>query len=167
MPLRKRRDVPEPVRRFVRKQAQLAAAISDALDAKGQTDGERWTQRRLAQEMGKKESAISRLLSVTQPDEPQDHETTDEAVERLLRGTGNPTLKTIVEVEAALGHELFVVPQFHRPQIAEYDMAPGTFDAAFAGARQRPLSADPSFLDVDPVVVPRAGSLTIGRQRTP
>ena len=161
---KRRQDVPESVSRFVRKQAQLAAAILDALDQKAVTEGERWTQRRLAQEMGKKESAISRLLSVSHPDEPPPDEMTEEDVEQLLRGTGNPTLKTIAEVEAALGHDLFVVPQFHEPTITFSRVDVATLQAYGGSAADEPMQAM-TFMSGEALATHEEPTRTIGRQR--
>jgi len=82
--------IPSVRRRFVRKQGDIAMQINNLLKEKG------WTQRRLADEMGKKESHISRILS----------------------GGGNPTIKTIVEFEEALDAEILVAPMFFEDQHA-------------------------------------------------
>ena len=80
--------IPPVRRRFVRKQGDIAMQLGKLLEEKG------WTQRRLAQETGKKESYISRILS----------------------GGGNPTLKTIVELEEALNAEILVAPMFYEQE---------------------------------------------------
>lgn len=82
--------IPSVRRRFVRKQGDIATQIHKLLEEKG------WTQRRLADEMGKRESHISRILS----------------------GGGNPTIKTIVEFEEALDAEILVAPMFFEDQHA-------------------------------------------------
>ncbi len=88
--------IPSVRRRFVRKQGDIAMQINNLLKEKG------WTQRRLADEMGKKESHISRILS----------------------GGGNPTIKTIVEFEEALDAEILVAPMFLEDQHAgEVDLS--------------------------------------------
>ena len=156
------RDVPEDVRRFVSKQAELSAAVSDALAAKDGGNG--WTQRRLAREMGKKESAISRLLQFSLPDAPAPEEATEGAVDRMLSGIGNPTLKTIVELEVALGCDLLVVPQFHKAETSSYDLSEAALDVVFERA-VGPLAFPYSHLGYDDLEVPRASSLTIGRAR--
>ncbi len=83
-------EVPSMRRRFVRMQGDIAMQIHNLLEEKG------WTQRRLADEMGKRESHISRILS----------------------GGGNPTIKTIVEFEEALDAEILVAPMFFEDQHA-------------------------------------------------
>lgn len=88
--------IPSVRRRFVRKQGDIAMQIHNLLEEKG------WTQRRLADEMGKRESHISRILS----------------------GGGNPTIKTIVEFEEALDAEILVAPMFFEDQHAgEVDLS--------------------------------------------
>ncbi len=89
-------EVPSIRRRFVRMQGDIATQIHKLLEEKG------WTQRRLADEMGKRESHISRILS----------------------GGGNPTIKTIVEFEEALDAEILVAPMFFEDQHAgEVDLS--------------------------------------------
>ena len=77
--------IPTVRRRFVRKQGDIAMQLGKLLEEKG------WTQRRLAQETGKKESYISRVLS----------------------GGGNLTIKTIVQLEDALDAEILVAPMYY------------------------------------------------------
>lgn len=70
--------------RFIRKQMDIAAQIDTFLR---QTN---WTQKNLAAESGLRPSQISQLLS----------------------GDANPTIKTIVAIEEALGKDVIVCPEF-------------------------------------------------------
>jgi len=74
-------DVAEVDLRLEQRRMALINQISEYLEEKG------WSQSDLAEEMGKEDSQITRLLSPTT----------------------NPTLKTIVEIESALGRNLFTV----------------------------------------------------------
>jgi transcriptional regulator with XRE-family HTH domain len=74
-------DVDEAELRLGQRRMALIQQINEALERKG------WTQARLADEMGKKDSQITRLLSPT----------------------SNPTLRTLVEIEEALGQDLITV----------------------------------------------------------
>lgn len=67
--------IPPGTKKYVNRQLGFAATVSEKLKSVGMT------QRELAEKMGKKESYISRILS----------------------GDANPTLKTIAEIEVALG----------------------------------------------------------------
>ncbi len=71
-------SIPPVTRRYVNRQVGLAATVAEVLKSKGMT------QRELAEKIGKKESYISRILS----------------------GDANPTLKTISELEEALGEDI-------------------------------------------------------------
>jgi transcriptional regulator with XRE-family HTH domain len=70
--------VPTATKKYVNRQLGFAATVSEKLKSVGMT------QRELAEKMGKKESYISRILS----------------------GEANPTLKTIAELEDALGEDV-------------------------------------------------------------
>jgi transcriptional regulator with XRE-family HTH domain len=70
--------------RFIRKQMDIAAQIDTFLR---QTN---WTQKKLAAEAGLRPSQISQILT----------------------GDANPTIKTIVAIEEALGKEVIVCPEF-------------------------------------------------------
>ncbi|NTW53399.1 MAG: helix-turn-helix transcriptional regulator [Chlorobaculum sp.] len=70
--------VPSGTKKYVNRQLGFAATVSKKLKLVGMT------QRELAEKMGKKESYISRILS----------------------GDANPTLKTIAELEVALGEDV-------------------------------------------------------------
>jgi transcriptional regulator with XRE-family HTH domain len=67
--------------RLEQRRMALIQQIKELLEQKG------WSRRRLAEEMGKEDSQITRLLSPS----------------------SNPTLKTLVEIESALDRELFTV----------------------------------------------------------
>ena len=64
-------------RKFVKRQGEFAAKIDELLEQTGMT------QRELAEKLGKQESYVSKILA----------------------GWSNPTLKTIVEFEVALGKD--------------------------------------------------------------
>jgi transcriptional regulator with XRE-family HTH domain len=74
-------DVDNVEIRLGQRRMALIQQINEALERRD------WTQRRLAEEMGKEDSQITRLLS------PR----------------SNPTLRTLIEVEEALGEDLFTV----------------------------------------------------------
>ncbi|MFY0600055.1 MAG: helix-turn-helix transcriptional regulator [Cyclobacteriaceae bacterium] len=76
-------NTPEKTRHFVRKQADLVVRINELLRAKG------YTQKRLAEAMGKKPSEIN----------------------RWLKGEHNFTFKSICHLEAVLGESIFEVPK--------------------------------------------------------
>jgi ribosome-binding protein aMBF1 (putative translation factor) len=69
-------------RRFVERQGAFAVRITEIMHVSGMT------QRQLAEKLGKKESYISRIVA----------------------GWANPTLKTIVEFEVALGQDVIEIP---------------------------------------------------------
>lgn len=74
-------DIDDVERRMGQRRMALIQQINEALERKG------WSQARLAEEMGKEDSQITRLLSPT----------------------SNPTLRTLVEIEKALGQDLFTI----------------------------------------------------------
>lgn len=69
-------------RRFVERQGAFAVRVTEIMKVSG------LTQRQLAEKLGKNESYISRIVA----------------------GWANPTLKTIVEFEVALGQNLIEIP---------------------------------------------------------
>jgi len=69
-------------KKFVRRQGEFAVRLHDLMERAGMS------QRQLAEKLGKKESYVSRVLS----------------------GSANPTLKTMVEFEVALGQDIFSIP---------------------------------------------------------
>jgi len=76
--------VPADVKRFVRKQGEIAVQIGAILKAKG------ITQKQLAKKIGMKESQLSKILA----------------------GNANCTLKTITKIEHALNEDIITVPIF-------------------------------------------------------
>jgi transcriptional regulator with XRE-family HTH domain len=75
-------------RKFVERQGEFSVRITEIMKLSGMT------QRQLAEKLGKKESYISRILA----------------------GWANPTLRTIVEFEVALGQNIVEIPyqkKFH------------------------------------------------------
>lgn len=69
-------------RKFVERQGEFAVRITEIMTMRGMT------QRQLAEKLGKKESYISRMVA----------------------GWANPTLRTIVEFEVALGQNIIEIP---------------------------------------------------------
>jgi len=76
--------VPSDVKRFVRKQGEIAVQIGAILKAKG------ITQKQLAKKIGMKESQLSKILA----------------------GNANCTLKTITKIEHALEEDIITIPIF-------------------------------------------------------
>lgn len=71
-------QIPPFTKKYVERQGEFAVKLSELLESTGMT------QRELAEKLGKKESYVSRMLA----------------------GWSNPTLKTIVEFEVALGKDI-------------------------------------------------------------
>jgi transcriptional regulator with XRE-family HTH domain len=71
-------SIPSSTKKYVDRQVGFASTVAEKLRFTGMT------QRELAEKLGKKESYVSRILS----------------------GDANPTLKTIAEVEDALGEDV-------------------------------------------------------------
>ena len=71
-------QIPPITKKYVGRQGEFAVKLSELLESTGMT------QRELAKKLGKKESYVSRMLA----------------------GCSNPTLKTIVEFEVALGKDI-------------------------------------------------------------
>ena len=71
-------QIPPFTKKYVERQGEFAVKLSELLESTGMT------QRELAEKLGKKESYVSRILA----------------------GWSNPTLKTIVEFEVALGKDI-------------------------------------------------------------
>ncbi|RDD29703.1 hypothetical protein CR161_02720 [Prosthecochloris sp. ZM] len=69
-------------KKFVRRQGEFAVRLHDLMEECVMS------QRQLAEQLGKKESYVCRVLS----------------------GSANPTLKTMVEFEVALGQDIFTIP---------------------------------------------------------
>ena len=74
--------VPPATRKFVERQGAFAIRITEIMKVSGMT------QRQLAEKLGKNESYISRIVA----------------------GWANPTLRTIVEFEVALGQDVIDIP---------------------------------------------------------
>ncbi len=74
--------VPPATRKFVERQGAFAVRIAEIMKVSG------ITQRQLAEKLGKNESYISRIVA----------------------GWANPTLRTIVEFEVALGQDVIDIP---------------------------------------------------------
>jgi transcriptional regulator with XRE-family HTH domain len=77
-------------RKFVERQGEFAVKITEIMKLSGMT------QRQLAEKLGKNESYISRMVA----------------------GWANPTLKTIVEFEIALGQNIIEIPYQKKNQIS-------------------------------------------------
>jgi ribosome-binding protein aMBF1 (putative translation factor) len=77
-------------RKFVERQASFAVRIIEIMQVTGMS------QRQLADKLGKKESYISRIVA----------------------GWANPTLRTIVEFEVALGQDVIDIPCHTTSQIS-------------------------------------------------
>ena len=71
-------QIPPFTKKYVERQGEFAVKLSELLESTGMT------QRELAEKLGKKESYVSRILA----------------------GWTNPTLKTIVEFDVALGKDI-------------------------------------------------------------
>jgi transcriptional regulator with XRE-family HTH domain len=77
-------------RKFVERQGEFAVRITEIMKLSGMT------QRQLANKLGKNESYISRIVA----------------------GWANPTLRTIVEFEVALGQNIIEIPYQQKSQIS-------------------------------------------------
>jgi transcriptional regulator with XRE-family HTH domain len=91
--------------RLEERRMALIQQINEALERKG------WTQSRLAEEMGKEDSQVTRLLS------PE----------------SNPTLKTLVEFEVALDRDLFTVNRNIKFKVEERHLQEGQIIVSQAG----------------------------------
>lgn len=112
-------DIDDTTVRLEQRRMALINQIHDYLEEMDLTQGD------LAERMGKQDSQITRLLS----------------------SDSNPTLKTIVEIESALGKKLFTV-QRNIPRRTEYI---SIFDISqrFTGAgRHRPERSESSYQDI-------------------
>jgi len=98
-------NIPSSAKKYVNRQVGFAAAVAEKLKSTGMT------QRELADKMGKKESYISRVLS----------------------GDANPTLKTIAQLEDALGDDVISFNlQKNRAKASPVIMLREPFKANFA-----------------------------------
>lgn len=103
-------ETPAETRQFVKRYAQLLVRITALLEARG------WSQKDLAEKMGKKPSEISKWLN----------------------GTHNLTLRSIAKLEIELGEDLIQIPKEHKfmphsskkmmfeSYISDETIAPGT-----------------------------------------
>lgn len=99
-------SVPSSAKKYVNRQVGFAATVAEKLKLNGMT------QRELADKLGKKESYISRVLS----------------------GDANPTLKTISELEDALGADVISFNlQKNRPESSPVIMFGESFRVNFKG----------------------------------
>lgn len=77
--------------KFIGKQLDIAAQIDTYLKETG------WTQKKLAEEAGLRPSQLSKIMA----------------------GEANPTLRTITNIEEALGKDIIVCPEFHEEDMEE------------------------------------------------
>ncbi|NTW84040.1 MAG: helix-turn-helix transcriptional regulator [Chlorobiaceae bacterium] len=113
-------NVPFLTRKLVRKQSEFSTTISELLESTGMT------QRELADKLGKQESYVSKMLS----------------------GWSNPTLKTIVEFEVALGVDIIefkIKPNKH--QIASF-----IFETAY-GIQNKLNTEQQNLISISPIKV--------------
>lgn len=116
--------VPSDVKRFVRKQGEMAVQIGSILKVKG------ITQKELAQTIGMKESQLSKILA----------------------GNANCTLKTITKIENALNEDIITVPIFREvsaPDVIVDTVAKSLLDKKFK-ARSSVLGQEP-FVDQEKI----------------
>jgi len=83
------KQLESPNARLIDKQMKIASQISRYLRQQG------LTQKELAQKADIGESQLS----------------------EILRGEGNPTLKTLIKIEEALGRDVIVAPSFHKEDL--------------------------------------------------
>jgi transcriptional regulator with XRE-family HTH domain len=83
------KQLESPNARLIDKQMEISSQISRYLRQQG------LTQKELAQKAGIGESQLS----------------------EIVRGEGNPTLKTLVKIEEALGQDIIVAPSFHEEEM--------------------------------------------------
>jgi transcriptional regulator with XRE-family HTH domain len=76
-------ETPPETRQFVRRYGQLVTRIADLMEERG------WSQKDLAEKMGKSPSEISKWLS----------------------GEHNLTLRTLAKLEVELGEDIFSIPK--------------------------------------------------------
>jgi transcriptional regulator with XRE-family HTH domain len=82
-------ETPADVKQFVRRYSELTVRIHDILEEKG------WTQKDLAEKMGKSPSEISKWLN----------------------GEHNFTIRSLTKLEVELGVELIQIPKYHKFQV--------------------------------------------------
>lgn len=92
-------ETPAETRQFVRRYSQLVVRIGEILETRG------WSQKDLAEKMGKKPSEISKWLS----------------------GEHNLTLRSLAKLEVELGEELIQIPRttkfkLHSTKTIQFDV---------------------------------------------
>lgn len=93
--------------RFISKQMDIAAQIDTCLKQNG------WTQKKLAEKAGIRPGQLSRIMA----------------------GDGNPTLRTITNIEEALGMEIIVCPEFYEEELKDKGWShPGSFIGLSTGS---------------------------------
>jgi transcriptional regulator with XRE-family HTH domain len=71
-------------------------------------------------------SQISRYLQqqgLTQKELAQKADIGESQLSEIMRGEGNPTLKTLVKLEEALAEDIIVAPSFHEKQMSQKGFA--------------------------------------------
>jgi len=89
------KQLESPNARLIDKQMEISSQISRYLQQQG------LTQKELAQKADIGESQLS----------------------EIMRGEGNPTLKTLVKLEEALAEDIIVAPSFHEKQMSQKGFA--------------------------------------------
>jgi|SRR5690625_512725 len=89
------KKIESPNTRLIDKQMEISSQINRYLQQQG------LTQKELAQKAGIGESQLS----------------------EIVRGEGNPTLKTLVKIEEALDREIIVAPSFHEEKVTHRGVA--------------------------------------------
>jgi len=106
--------VPSDIKRFVRKQGEIAVQIGTILKAKG------ITQKQLAKKIGMKESQLSKILA----------------------GNANCTLTTITKIENALNEDIITIPIFREefvPEVTVDAAEKSLLDKKYLQKEDRPL----------------------------
>ncbi|SMO95426.1 helix-turn-helix domain-containing protein [Fodinibius sediminis] len=104
------KQLESPNARLIDKQMEISSQISRYLQQQG------LTQKELAQKADMGESQLS----------------------EIMRGEGNPTLKTLVKLEEALGQDIIVAPSFHEEQMTRKGFASVLpKDRAFIQSKER------------------------------
>lgn len=95
--------------KFIQKQMDIAAQIDNYLKEKN------WTQKKLADEAGLRPSQLSKIMA----------------------GEANPTLRTITNIEEALGKDIIVSPDFYEEDLKEKGwLHPGKVTFVSSGSYQ-------------------------------
>jgi len=108
------KQLESPNARLIDKQMEISSQISRYLQHQG------LTQKELAQKADMGESQLS----------------------EIIRGEGNPTLKTLVKLEEAFGQDIIIAPSFHEKQRTRKGFASVLAkDRAFIQSKERKTSA--------------------------